>query len=115
MGDYTSKELAEVLRLHADWRMDRDGGARANLIDADLRGADLRDAGLVGAYLRDADLRDADLRGADLRDAYLEGADLRGAYLGGADLGGANVSQVVGRSTNTRRGPTGSRLHRGKR
>ena len=118
MSTYTSEELAEVLRLHADWHMSRDGGVRADLRDADLggadlrgadlRGADLRGADLGGAYLRDAYLRDADLGGADLRGADLGGADLRGADLGGADLGGANVSEVRGRRIYSI-GPVGSR------
>ena len=56
----------------------------ANLVDADLGGANLRGANLVGADLGDADLRCANLGGADLR-----GADLRGANLRGADLGDA--------------------------
>jgi uncharacterized protein YjbI with pentapeptide repeats len=46
----------------------------ANLIEADLRGADLTDAVLGGA----------DLTGAKLTRAYLTGAVLRGADLTGA-------------------------------
>ena len=63
-------DLKTILDLHRKWLLG-DGGARA-----DLRGAYLR-----GAYLQGADLRDANLQGADLRGAYLRGADLRGAYL----------------------------------
>ena len=57
-------DLAETLRRHAAWLGDAPDGARANLRDANLRGADL-----CGANLRHADLRGADLCGADLRDA----------------------------------------------
>lgn len=69
---------------------------RACLGDANLRCADLRGVDLRGACLRDARLRGADLRGADLRVASLRGADLRGADLRGAclidmDLRGANL------------------------
>jgi uncharacterized protein YjbI with pentapeptide repeats len=64
---------------------------RANLWEADLRGADLSEADLRGANLWGADLRGADLSGADLRGANLSGADLRGANLWGADLRGANL------------------------
>ena len=70
-----TKEEIEVLQRHAKWLKDEEGGEKADLRDADLRGADLRDADLRDADLRGADLRDADLRGADLRDANLRGAD----------------------------------------
>jgi len=40
-------ELQEVLRLHLLWLDDAEGGQRADLSDADLRGANLSDA-----YLR---------------------------------------------------------------
>jgi len=46
---------------------------------ADLRDADLRGANLSGADLRDANLSGADLRDANLRDADLSSANLRGA------------------------------------
>ena len=108
----TTKELQEILDKHKKWLNDEDGGERAYLRGADLRGADLNDAylrgadlrgaylrgaDLRGAYLRGADLSGADLSGADLNDAYLRcadlsGADLNGAYLRGADLSGADLS-----------------------
>ena len=44
MKRFTPEELAEVLRLHALWLADADGGIRANLCDANLCGADLRGA-----------------------------------------------------------------------
>ncbi|EDK2432227.1 pentapeptide repeat-containing protein [Salmonella enterica subsp. enterica serovar Derby] len=97
-----SADLSKILEEHKVWITSmRESGSRANLCDADLRGANLCDANLCGADLRGADLCDADLRGADLRgadlcdanlcdanlcDANLCGADLRGADLRGADL-----------------------------
>ena len=62
----TQEELNVVLEKHKKWLNDEDGGERANLSDADLRGANLSDA----------DLRGADLSGADLRGANLSDADL---------------------------------------
>jgi hypothetical protein len=55
--------------------------AGANLIRADLTGADLS-----GAVLTDANLNGADLSRADLRDANLNGANLIRADLSRADL-----------------------------
>jgi hypothetical protein len=51
-------DLPAVLTAHVNW-LRGEGGARAFLTDADLRGADL-----TGADLRGADLRNANLRGA---------------------------------------------------
>ena len=76
----TANELLVILDRHKRWLNGKDGGSRADLRDADLRGADLRDADLRGADLCGADLRDADLCGADLRDADLRDADLRRAH-----------------------------------
>ena len=91
-------DIKQILADHALWLRD-EGGARANLSEADLRRADLRRADLSGADLRGANLRGADLRGADLRRADLSGAnlseaDLRRADLSGADLRGANLSRA---------------------
>ena len=62
-----ASDLKAILESHKQW-LDSDGevGERADLLDADLRGANLYEA---------------DLRGANLREADLCGADLRGAYL----------------------------------
>lgn len=49
----TEIELQEIIKKHALWILDEEGGERANLSDANLR----------GAYLRDAYLSDANLRG----------------------------------------------------
>ena len=62
-------KLKEILEKHKKWLHDGDGGIRADLCDAYLRGADL-----CGA-----DLSCADLGCADLRDAYLSCANLSGA------------------------------------
>ena len=79
-----TKEEIEVLQRHAKWLKNEEGGEKANLRGADLRGADLRDANLRGADLRGANLRDANLRGANLWDANLRGANLWDANLRGA-------------------------------
>ena len=75
----------------------------ANLRSANLRGADLVGANLEGANLRGANLEGANLRGANLRGAYLEGANLVDAYLEGANLRGAKwgFAQPVARATRT--------------
>ena len=70
-------------------------GKRADLQEANLRGADLQ-----GSDLQRADLRGADLQGADLRQAKLLGADLRGANLRGAGLQGAYLQEVNLREAN---------------
>ena len=87
----TKKELAAILSKHSMWLHDKEGGERAYLQDANLRGADLRGAYLQGANLRGADLQRADLRDANLQDADLRDADLRGADLRDADLRGADL------------------------
>ena len=99
-------DLKKILDEHLLW-LNGKGGSRANLSNADLRGANLSNADLFGANLRcanlsgadlsgadlsGADLRGADLSGADLRCANLRGADLSGADLRGADLSGADLS-----------------------
>jgi hypothetical protein len=66
-------DLPAVLTAHVNW-LRGEGGARANLTGADLRGAFLTDADLRGADLPGADLRNANLTGVDLRDANLRGA-----------------------------------------
>ena len=92
-SNMTQEDLKKTLEQHELW-LAENGGKRANLCDADLRGADLRNANLRDADLRGADLRNADLRGADLRDADLCGADLRGADLRDAILCDANFDQA---------------------
>ena len=85
-------DIKLILEKHAKWIRGEDGGERADLRNANLRGADLCDADLRGANLRGADLCDADLYGADLRGADLCNADLSGANLRGGNLRNANLS-----------------------
>lgn len=64
-------DIPLILSEHKKW-VNNEGGERADLCGADLRGANLGGANLRGA----------DFRGANLRDANLGGADLRGANVG---------------------------------
>ena len=85
------KQLKKILELHQKWTNKEPGGKRANLWEADLRGADLRGANLREADLREANLWRADLREANLREANLWRADLREANLWRANLWRANL------------------------
>ena len=87
-------DIKLILEKHAKWARGEDGGERAYLYGADLRGADLCSADLRGADLCSADLRSADLCSADLHGADLYGADLSGADLRDANLSGANLSSA---------------------
>jgi len=97
----TKNELKKILEQHRQW-LNGNGGCRANLRGANLRGVDLRCADLSGANLSCVDLSGANLCGADLRganlhrvnlcDVNLSGADLRNADLCDADLCRANLS-----------------------
>lgn len=91
MKKISDTELKAIIYKHAKWIRDEDGGERADLYGADLRGADLCDADLYGANLYGANLRDADLRGANLRNADLRGADLCDANLCNANLRDADL------------------------
>lgn len=84
------EKLKEILDKHKKWLMLKDGGACANLSEADLSEADLS-----GADLRGADLIGANLHGADLRGADLRGANLHGANLSGADLSGVRINEYT--------------------
>ena len=88
-----ASELKEILDQHKLW-IDGKGGSRANLKNADLRGANLEDADLTGANLWGANLSGADLTGADLTGAHLTGADLNYAILSGANLKDAILTGV---------------------
>ncbi|MEM4318499.1 MAG: pentapeptide repeat-containing protein [Candidatus Pacearchaeota archaeon] len=74
----------------------------ADLLGADLSGADLWRACLSGADLSGAYLWRACLSGADLSGAYLWRADLWGADLWGADLSSAYLKNVknLGKAVN---------------
>ena len=52
----TSEEIKKVLDLHKKWLNNEQGGERANLREADLRGANLSEADLRRADLSEADL-----------------------------------------------------------
>jgi uncharacterized protein YjbI with pentapeptide repeats len=67
------------------WRRENTG------IIVDLSKADLHEADLRGARIQNANLNEADLRGAKLRKAQLHAANLRKAQLGGANLFGADL------------------------
>ena len=47
----TKEKLKEIISRHAAWLREEDEGVRANLCDADLRGANLCDADLCYANL----------------------------------------------------------------
>ena len=79
---HTIEELAEILRLHADWRMGREGGVRADLTDANLAWANLAGANLTWANLAGADLTEANLTGANLTGAMGLTALCGSYYLG---------------------------------
>ena len=94
---YTEEELKKIIENHQHWiKEDCDGweNMRANLEDANLRGAYLEGANLERAYLRGAYLRGAYLRGSNLERAYLEGANLERANLERANLYGANLERA---------------------
>ena len=94
MKKISDTELKAIIYKHAKWARGEDGGGRADLRDADLRGANLRNADLRGADLCDADLCNANLRDADLSGANLRGADLSGAHLRDANLHSADLSDA---------------------
>ena len=100
MKKISDTELKAIIYKHAKWARGEDGGERADLRDADLRGANLRNADLRGADLCDADLCNADLRDADLSGANLRGADLSGANLRDANLHSADLSDAHLRDAN---------------
>jgi uncharacterized protein YjbI with pentapeptide repeats len=102
LGASGEKIRAQRIRLRritkkAWWRIIRLGWcARADLHNANLRGAYLHGSNLSGAILVWADLSNAnlicaDLSNADLRYANLSGADLSDANLSKANLDGANL------------------------
>src|SRR5215468_8853818 len=96
---HNCKRVSEILAAHELFFSGREGGARADLSDANLSGADLGSANLSGAILRGANLEGADLRrarlsSADLSRANLRKADLRNADLTEASLAGANLEEA---------------------
>jgi len=86
-------QIRQTLEQHALWQRG-EGGQRANLRGANLRGADLILADLSGANLRGSDLSGADLSGSNLSGANLRGSDLSGADLSGANLRGSDLREA---------------------
>jgi len=80
----------------------------ADLVGAQLAGADLRNANLIGAILQNADLRNAQLAGAKLVIADLRGADLTNANLQKAKLVGANLREAKLRGADLSRAKLGN-------
>ena len=91
MKNISQKELKEILNKHKMWLRDEEGGERADLSNADLRGFDLSNINLSGADLRNIDLSYTNLRGANLSYTNLSYTDLRGADLRYANLNNANL------------------------
>lgn len=94
--------MQEILRLHSLWVTGKEGGSRANLFGADLRGTDLSCVNLSGADLSGVNLSGADLRGSNLYNANLSRADLRGADLSDANLSDANLRDAKLSDANLR-------------
>lgn len=95
-------ELDEIVEDHRAW-LESNGKAgrkadlaHANFEGADLMGAELGGANLLRANLQRADLLLADLRGACLIEADLSEANLVSTNLRGASLLGANLSTAIG-------------------
>jgi hypothetical protein len=81
-----AEELKAVLDKHAKWWRNEEGGEKADLSEANLVRADLTGANLARADLSEANLTGANLTGANLRRADLARADLSEANLRGADI-----------------------------
>ena len=94
------KILKKGVETWNQWRTEnRLLGLMPDLMEADLKRADLRGARLGTANLIGADLRGAEFVAAMFLNANLSGADLSGAFglnanLSGADLSGANLSNA---------------------
>ena len=96
------EELQRKLSDHMRWLNEATSSAvpnsasslRANLCNADLRGAELNNTNLFGAKLNNADLGGAKLNKANLRWAELNEANLGGTELNNANLGGAELKEA---------------------
>jgi uncharacterized protein YjbI with pentapeptide repeats len=106
--------LDVIGRRSEDYRTDKEGEyGTIELIDTDLRGANLQEANLQeanlkGANLQEANLQEANLKGALLPVALLEEANLQGANLQEAILQGANFHRANLHKANLQ----GAILHR---
>jgi hypothetical protein len=93
------KILRQGSEVWNDWR-NQAGLMRADLSEANLRGAELSRADLSEANLREAELSRADLFRTNLRGAELSRADLRKANLRVAELSRANLREADLRGAN---------------
>ena len=91
MRKITKEELKVILENHDKWLRREEGGEKAKLRGADLRGADLYGADLFEADLRGADISEVDLRRANLSEADLFRVNLRGAMIEKAELGSSKI------------------------
>ncbi|KES97079.1 pentapeptide repeat-containing protein [Listeria monocytogenes] len=95
------EELDIILENHGKW-LRNEGGDRADLSNANLRGVNLRGANLNNADLSYADLSGANLNNADLRGVNLANANLRYTNLRHADLRYTNLRYTDLRYTDLR-------------
>ncbi|QQO38049.1 pentapeptide repeat family protein [Staphylococcus phage LSA2308] len=101
MKTITKEELHKVLEEHKLWLdSNSEEGAKADLSYTILRNANLVDADLRSANLRGAVLRYADLEDTNLRGAILKGADLTRANLTDSRLNEANLEYADLTNTN---------------
>jgi hypothetical protein len=105
MNTYTPAELSAILEKHRLWLSGDPEGVRANLVRANLDGANLVRARLVGASLVRANLVGANLDGASLLRDKLVGANLDGAHLAWNDhtLRAAILFRAAGEDVNRRK------------
>ena len=84
-----------LLKLKSMKKCEKCSLKKANLSEADLRGAYLEEVDLKGAYLSDANLSKANLEKANLSGAYLSGVNMSETNLRGADLSGAYLKNII--------------------
>ncbi|CAB4155564.1 COG1357 Pentapeptide repeats containing protein [uncultured Caudovirales phage] len=102
----TEEEIAVVLADHLKW-LRGEGGQRADMRYANMRGADMRYANMRGADMQGADMEGADMRYANMRYADMQGADMqradmRYADMQRADMRGANMRYADMQGANMR-------------
>ena len=93
---FTPEQLQEILAAHKKWLNDEEGGARANLEDANLEDANLTRANLEDANLYGANLTRANLYGANLTRAKYGEDTLRGFFQVGPIGSRKSMLQVFG-------------------
>ena len=97
----TKEEIAAVLAEHKSW-LEGNGGKRANMRYANMRGANMRYADMRGADMRYANMRYAKMEGANMESADMEGAKMEGANMEGANMRYANMRGANMRYANMR-------------